>query len=253
MINEFTDTPNPSAGRNPTVGAAAAEPRAADVSTRTALAFVVLVAVMLTLGAFGRFVVFDSAIGDAEHNFVGWVAENRTSVLDSLATVGSTLTDTWTVIGVLVGAVSMLVVTGHGRFAAMIAIGITLELATFLLVGAIIDRERPEVEALHSVPSTPSFPSGHVAAAFVLYGSLVLVARRLAPTGQVPQMTWVIPLAVALIVAASRVYEGVHYPTDVVGGFILGVGAWCAAGLATGVLHVEAFRRAPNDAAKDTM
>ena len=112
------------------------------------------------------------------------------------------------------------------------ALAVILEFTTFLAVGALIGRARPDVETLHSVPSTPSFPSGHVAAAFVLYGSLVLVAGSLR---SIPRSWWLAPLAIALSVAAARVYEGVHHPTDVAAGLVLGVGALGCAAAATGI------------------
>jgi undecaprenyl-diphosphatase len=86
------------------------------------------------------------------------------------------------------------------------------------------------------VPSTSSFPSGHVAVAVVLYGSLTLVARRLVPGHRVPRSTWLLPACVALVVGCSRVYEGVHHPTDVVAGALLGLGALIAAAYASGML-----------------
>jgi undecaprenyl-diphosphatase len=100
----------------------------------------------------------------------------------------------------------------------------------------VIGRSRPEVETLHSVPSTSSFPSGHVAGALVLYGSLTLVARAISHSGRVPRSTWILPVVAVLIVASSRVYEGVHFPTDVVAGLVLGLGALVGAGWATGFL-----------------
>jgi membrane-associated phospholipid phosphatase len=92
------------------------------------------------------------------------------------------------------------------------------------------------VETLDSVPSTASFPSGHVAGALVLYGLLTLIARARMRHEWVPRVSWALPFAVAVIVALARVYEGVHHPTDVLAGFLLGLGALLGAGWATGLL-----------------
>jgi len=212
------------------------KPSTVQVVQRAAIGFVALVAGLCLLGGIGSLLLFDGAVGDAEADFVSWIANERISVLDSVATTASTLSDTWTVIGVLIGAVSMLWMSGHGRYGATILLAVALELATFLVVGAIIGRTRPDVDALNSVPSTPSFPSGHAAAAFVLYGSLVLVARILA-AHKVPRWFWVVPIAIGLLVAFARVYEGVHHPIDVVAGLLLGVGALAAASIATGIVE----------------
>lgn len=208
-------------------------PGAAATLRRAALAAIALTSMLLLLGCVGRLVVFDSTIGNAEADLMSWVAGHRIGVLDTAATIGSSLTDTWTVIGILVGAIAVLMVTGRQRFAALMAIAISLEFMAFLIVGQVIGRARPDVESLHSVPSTPSFPSGHVAAAVVAYGSLALIARTLAPYRRSPGRVWLVPIVVAAIVAASRVYEGVHYPTDVAAGFLLGVGAVLGAAYAT--------------------
>lgn len=220
----------------------AALPDIGDVARRTVVAFVLLTATFVMLGGVGRLVVFDSSIGDLEADLVTWLAEHRTGFLDTAATIGSTLTDTWTVIGVLVGSVTILVAIGHTRCAGLMVLGVGLELSTFLVVGAVVDRTRPAAESLSSTPSTPSFPSGHVAVAVVLYGSLVLVARVIAPRGRIDRVAWVAPASVVAVVAASRVYEGVHYPTDVLAGALLGAGALASAAVAVDVVRWEAPR-----------
>jgi membrane-associated phospholipid phosphatase len=98
------------------------------------------------------------------------------------------------------------------------------------IVKELVGRARPPVadpalEAIGSIPSSTSFPSGHSATAFAAAVALGLLHRRLrAPL-----------LAVAVLVALSRVYLGVHYFTDIVAGSLLGIGV----GLAVGAL----FRR----------
>jgi undecaprenyl-diphosphatase len=96
-----------------------------------------------------------------------------------------------------------------------------------------IGRERPplrfpEPHPLVHVPGNPSFPSGHAATSFACAATLA----------------WLTPLspialyALASLIAFSRVYVGVHYPLDVLGGAALGLG------VATALrLLVEARRR----------
>jgi membrane-associated phospholipid phosphatase len=81
-----------------------------------------------------------------------------------------------------------------------------------------IGRPRPpsvyaEPEPLVSVPHSSSFPSGHAATSFACATTLAFAAPRLAPGFFV----------LAAAIAWSRVYVGVHYPLDVLGGALLGV------------------------------
>ncbi len=97
----------------------------------------------------------------------------------------------------------------------MAAIGVTSLLANVVLKG-LTDRARPtdsvpEKRALKK-PDSTSFPSGHTASAAAFSG----VVDRAYPA------LWVPSNVLAGAVGFSRVYTGVHYPGDVLGGWILG-------------------------------
>lgn len=78
----------------------------------------------------------------------------------------------------------------------------------------------PGVQLLIPRPADFSFPSGHTAASFAAVTALYLSgAKRL----------WKLALLLAVLIAFSRLYLYVHYPTDVLGGAVVGVGAGCAA------------------------
>ncbi|QIN83171.1 phosphatase PAP2 family protein [Rubrobacter tropicus] len=101
-------------------------------------------------------------------------------------------------------------------------------------------RPRPLASALDARllvprPSSYAFPSGHAASAFSAATGVVLVARW--SLKRVPFWGWGM-LALAAAISYSRVYVGVHYPTDVLAGAGLGIacgwiGARCVAGLAS--------------------
>ncbi|MCB8981435.1 MAG: phosphatase PAP2 family protein [Ardenticatenaceae bacterium] len=88
----------------------------------------------------------------------------------------------------------------------------------------LVDRPRPlAFEALQALPTDASFPSGHALGSTILFGLLGIWLWQNGRRG------WAITLFVwAALVGFSRVYLGVHHPTDVLASFALGT-AWLTA------------------------
>jgi undecaprenyl-diphosphatase len=129
------------------------------------------------------------------------------------------------VIAIGVAAAVASIATRRPAMATAIVLGLFGEIPT-TIVKAIVDRPRPpggsEVEAIGSVAS---YPSGHTVRAVVLAGLFVAAfAWRNRGRGT---RTWAVLVAVVVIVLVgiARVASGEHWPTDVVGGLLLG-GAW---------------------------
>lgn len=111
------------------------------------------------------------------------------------------------------------------RFHACLLLAIALGGGLLLNAGLknFFDRARPEyVTQLHYVDSN-SFPSGHSLMAAVVYLTLGALVSRLVETRR--QKIYVISVAVfvTVLVGISRIYLGVHYPTDVLAGWSVGL------------------------------
>jgi undecaprenyl-diphosphatase len=78
-----------------------------------------------------------------------------------------------------------------------------------------------------------SFPSGHALTAVVLYATLAYLLARLGSTRALRRITLAVALLVIVLIGLSRLYLGVHYPSDVLAGFIVGLGwaTFCALGI----------------------
>jgi undecaprenyl-diphosphatase len=104
----------------------------------------------------------------------------------------------------------------------MIAVGGSVILDVSLKLS--FHRTRP-VPFVGGVPQTYSFPSGHALSSFCFYGVLagLLCARIQNRTIRV--LVWTVSAALVLAIGLSRIYLGVHYPTDVIAGYIAAA-AW---------------------------
>lgn len=120
---------------------------------------------------------------------------------------------------VLIGAIIMIIKPSIGKLfipAALIAYG--LEVPSHILLKKKIKRRRPcdryhEINNLVSLPDEFSFPSGHTAAAFCMAALLAAFF---------PAGIWYY-YTIATLIGLSRVYNGVHYPGDVLAGMVIGM------------------------------
>ena len=134
-----------------------------------------------------------------------------------------------------------------GRWAALVGlVALVAGSISSEVLKNIVMQPRPflsisDVRLLISPPSSYSFPSVNVAYAFAASSGASLAARRL--LGRVPLWGWGF-LALAAVISYSRIYVGVHYPGDVLGGAMLGLFVgWLAAFIVDRLGKHEALRR----------
>jgi undecaprenyl-diphosphatase len=84
------------------------------------------------------------------------------------------------------------------------------------------DRPRPDLVTHGATVYTASFPSGHSMMAAVTYLTLAVMYARVEPRRAVKIYLIAVASLIILLVGASRVYLGVHWPTDVLAGWLAG-------------------------------
>ena len=93
------------------------------------------------------------------------------------------------------------------------------------LLKSAFDRPRPDLVPHGSYVYTASFPSGHSMMAAIVYLTLAALLARTLTSWALKAYVMLLAIAAILMVGISRVYLGVHWPTDVLAGWIVGA-AW---------------------------
>nr|PZN91780.1 MAG: hypothetical protein DIU52_01335 [bacterium] len=190
------------------------------------LAFLVGIAAVVLFVFMGD-VVAAGATRELDEAVLRWAARRRTPALDDamleITALGSTL-----VLAIIAGTAAVFLWLTRHRFSVYI---LTLSFVAAnvlnLVLKVLYDRPRPDAVPTIVTSESPAFPSGHALSAFAIYGTLAYLVARLEPTPRLRAATWVVAALIILAVGASRVYLGVHYPSDVIAGFAIAL-AWIA-------------------------
>jgi undecaprenyl-diphosphatase len=168
---------------------------------------------------------------------VAWVADRRAGWLSDLVVavtdLGDTLVLATVVTAVAVGVAYRLRSWRPVLLAALVAGGCGLLVAA---AKVLIGRDRPD-PLLRVVTETGySFPSGHATSALTAFATVAWLVCMVTTGRTVRATAWLAAGLLTVAIGLSRVYLGVHYPSDVLGGWVLGA-TW----LVTVAVAVRAF------------
>jgi membrane-associated phospholipid phosphatase len=206
------------------------------------IAFVVLGAFIVGLGLLLTHVLLGAGLGSIDGEWSRWFVAERTPELNATTRIGSDVGSTGVILAVAAVSGIALVVGKYWRQFWFLFIAMTLEFSLFLIATMIIDRHRPNVVQLDSAPPTSSFPSGHTASSLTMYVGLAIVLGSLIPQKLARTVVWALAILLPVFVALSRLYRGMHFPTDVAASVALACGA-----LLFALLAVRSMTAASNE------
>lgn len=165
-----------------------------------------------------------SPLGALDVGVNTWFESVRTAGWNTATDWGSSFSDTITIVGLLAVLVPALrLATGRWHESVLLAGAVAVETLVFVTASLVVGRERPPVEQLDMSPPTASFPSGHTGAAVAFYVGLIVLVfwwTRHRPTRIAAAAVFG---SVPVIVALSRLYRGMHFPSDVLFGAAVGL------------------------------
>ncbi len=126
---------------------------------------------------------------------------------------------------VTLAVIGYLLFTGKRRTALLVAVSIVGGAIMSTLLKNVFARPRPDLVAHLTDIHTLSFPSGHAMLSAVTYLTLGALLARIETDPRTKTYLLSVAVVVTLLVGLSRIYLGVHYPTDVLAGWCAGA-AW---------------------------
>jgi len=206
--------------------------RGAGLVVKAVLAAVGLVAFVLLAQAYGR----GGRVVAADEDVSRWVVGSVPGAIEWVARVFTWLgSDAGTAIVTGVAVILLWYGSRHAdaAFVGLSVIGITVLVR---VLKPVYERARPDLGSPIPLPQSYSFPSGHAATAVVLYGALgLLLAER--ARSRLRAAAWLVAAAALTVaIGASRILLNVHFVTDVVAGFAVGLAWLCCCAIVRDVV-----------------
>ena len=210
----------------------------------TLVGFALLAAAAVAAGwALQHYALPENNFGHRDEHVNVWLADHRTALRTDISFWLSAIGDVYALPALVALTVLVAAVRRRWRTAAFIVTAIAVEAATYRVATLVIDRQRPHVPRLDDLPVNDSFYSGHTAASVAVYCGIALLLTSWVRNAALRGAIWLVAIASPLLVALARMYRGMHHPTDVAAGLLVGIGCLVIALTAARVAGAAAARK----------
>lgn len=181
--------------------------------------YVILILCLAIFAIFTYKVVADKTIyiDDAVYNYISnnIISENRTNIVKVITNITSPLM-------VIITALILVIVIKDKKIKISLVINLLGVTIINNLIKVIVARPRPDINRLVTETGY-SFPSGHSITSMVFYGYLVYLIYKYIDNKKIKIPLMIFLILLIPIIGLSRIYLGVHYTSDVLCGFLLGI------------------------------
>ncbi len=181
--------------------------------------WVIMVIFLILFSIFAYKIVMDKSIyiDKSVYDFIcdNFMSERMTNIVKILTSLGSALV-------VIILTIVLFIAIKNKRIAVSIVINLIVITILNNLLKIIFLRPRPNVNNL-ILESGYSFPSGHSSTSMAFYGYLIYLIYKYVNNKKI-KISLIIFLSLVIVaIGLSRIYLGVHYASDVLGGFLLAI------------------------------
>ena len=192
------------------------------VSFGVAIAFAVAFTLTVALGFLLKLGWSSDGSTAFDSDVTRWFVDHRTPTWTDAMRVITWLGSSWVVVPLAVVVVVALIIGRRRWLALFVALAVSGASLLSAFSKDVIGRDRPPIEVRLQQAHSSSFPSGHSTQAAASYFALAIVVTVLSHSRALRALTWLAATLIVLLVGVSRVYLGMHWATDVLGGWLLG-------------------------------
>ena len=164
--------------------------------------------------------IWDQEIMKAD--IIGYNLISKYLISDTITPIAKFITNTGSAIFIIILTIILVIVIQNRKIGISIVLNLIIITVLNLLLKNIVQRPRPTEFRLIDETGY-SFPSGHSMVSMAFYGFLIYLIYKYIKNKNLKILLITILLILPILIGISRIYLGVHYTSDVIGGFLISV------------------------------